>query len=45
MNISDLKNILEELVHSKLYISSRTTKEQQHNYKEMKKYRSYGNGQ
>ena len=38
MNISDLKNILEDLVHTKLYVSSITTKEQQHKYKEMKKY-------
>ena len=38
MNISDLKIILEDLVHSKLYTSSITTKEQQHNYKEMKKF-------
>lgn len=38
MNISDLKIILEDLVHSKLYISSVTTKEQQHNYKKMKKF-------
>lgn len=38
MNISDLKIILEDLVHSKLYVSSITTKEQQHNYKELKKY-------
>ncbi len=38
MNISDFKNILEELVHTKLYTSSKISKEQKHNYKEMKKY-------
>lgn len=38
MNISDFKIILEDLVHSKLYTSSIITKEQQHNYKELRKY-------
>lgn len=38
MNISDFKTILEEAVHTKLYESSKFTKEQKRNYKEIKKY-------
>jgi hypothetical protein len=38
MNISDLKLVLERLVHSKLYTSSKITKEQKSDLKELKKY-------
>ena len=38
MNISDFKTILEELVHYKLYESSKFSKEQKRSYKDMKKY-------
>ena len=38
MNISDFKTILEEAVHTKLYESSKFTKEQKRNYKEKYKY-------
>ena len=38
MNISDLKLVLERLVHSKLYTSSKITKEQKNDLKELKKY-------
>ena len=38
MNISDFKTILEDLVHTKLYKSSKITKEQKRNFKDLRKY-------
>lgn len=38
MNISDLKNILEEIVHDTLYVSSKMTKEQKNNIKKIKDF-------
>ena len=38
MNISEAKNVLEELVHCKLYTTSVVSNEQKSKYKEVKKY-------
>ncbi len=38
MNISDLKNILEDIVHTTLYVNSILTKEQEKKLKEIKKH-------
>ena len=38
MNINDYKTMLEDIIHSKLYTSSKSTKEQKRNYKDIKKY-------
>ena len=38
MKISDFKILLEDLVHTKLYVSSKITDEQEKKYKELKNY-------
>ncbi len=38
MKISDFKTVLEELVHSKLYVSSKLNKEQKRKYNELKDF-------
>lgn len=43
MNISDLKKIIEDLVYSTLYTNSNLNKEQNNNYKKVKKYLSESN--